>query len=183
MSRNHVVAKRYARALFSAAQDKQVIPQVESELRLIADTIRSSQEIQKFLSYPNFAAASKVAVFKEALGGTVSDLVLNTIGLLFERSRYDVLDELLEAYLKISGEAQGQADATAYTVYPLSETDKAEIEAAFSQLLNKKIRLDNVIDKSLLGGLKVRIGDRLYDGSLSGKLARLEKSLNQSQAL
>ncbi|MNL87189.1 ATP synthase subunit delta [compost metagenome] len=48
----------------------------------------------------------------------------------------------------------------------------------FSQLTNRKIRVTNLVDKSLLGGLKVVIGDTLYDGSLSGKLARLEKSFN-----
>jgi F-type H+-transporting ATPase subunit delta len=183
MSRDRVVVRRYARALFEAARDKQVAAQVEEELRLIVDTVKMSPEIGKFLEIPNISSSVKVEVFKQALSGTVSDLVLNTIGLLFERGRYAVLGDLLEAYVKIAGEAEGLANAVVYSVYPLSEEEQQKIAEKFGRLLNKKIRLENIIDKSLLGGIRVRIGDRLYDGSLSGKLAQLEKTLKQAQAL
>ncbi len=66
-----------------------------------------------------------------------------------------------------------------YSTYPLSEQEKGTVAAQFGALANKKIRVTNVIDKSLLGGVKVIIGDKLYDGSLAGKLERLEKSFNR----
>ncbi|MNJ42267.1 ATP synthase subunit delta [compost metagenome] len=64
----------------------------------------------------------------------------------------------------------------------MNEEEKAAIADEFGTLINKKIRVLNEIDKDLLGGMKVRIGDTLYDGSLAGKLERLEKSFRR-QAL
>ncbi|MNJ80760.1 ATP synthase subunit delta [compost metagenome] len=69
-----------------------------------------------------------------------------------------------------------------YTTYPLNEQEKENIAAEFGALVNKKVRVINEIDSELLGGMKVRIGDTLYDGSLAGKLSRLEKSFRR-QAL
>ncbi|WP_086626415.1 ATP synthase F1 subunit delta, partial [Escherichia coli] len=70
-----------------------------------------------------------------------------------------------------------------YTPVALSEQELQQVASTFSTLTSKQIRVESVIDKSLLGGLQIRVGDRLYDGSLSGKLKRLERTLNQSQAL
>ncbi|MMZ61808.1 ATP synthase subunit delta [compost metagenome] len=69
-----------------------------------------------------------------------------------------------------------------YSTYALNDEEQQQVAAEFGSLVNKKIRIENVIDKSLLGGMKVRIGDTLYDGSLAGKLERLEKSFRR-QAL
>ncbi|MNN90855.1 ATP synthase subunit delta [compost metagenome] len=66
---------------------------------------------------------------------------------------------------------------------PLSEQETASIQARFGAVTGKTIQVTNIVDQSLLGGIKVRIGDTLYDGSLSGKLKRLEKTLQASQVM
>ena len=83
----------------------------------------------------------------------------------------------------IANEALGQANALVTTPLTLTAKESQEIAERFSIISGKKIQISSIVDPSLLGGLQVRIGDRLYDGSLSGKLARLEKSLEVSQAL
>lgn len=108
---------------------------------------------------------------------------MNTLQLLIERRREEALEAFVKAYVKIANDALGQANATVYTPVKLSEAELNDIAATFGKLTGKQIRVESVIDKSLLGGIQVRIGDRLYDGSLSGKLKRLERTLNQSQAL
>ncbi len=90
---------------------------------------------------------------------------------------------MLQSYVAIANEALGQAEATVYTPYPLSESDAGKVAEKFSKLTGKTIRVNNVIDQSLIGGMQVRIGDRIYDGSLSGKLQRLSKSLQETQVL
>ncbi|MNN68521.1 ATP synthase subunit delta [compost metagenome] len=90
----------------------------------------------------------------------------------------DILPDLLDSYIKIEGDSLGQADATVYSTYSLSSSEQTQVAEEFGRLSGRNIRITNVVDKSLLGGLKVVIGDTLYDGSLSGKLTRLEKSFN-----
>jgi F-type H+-transporting ATPase subunit delta len=103
--------------------------------------------------------------------------------LLIERGRESILTSLYNDFIDIADEALGQANATVYTPFALNEKEEREIAEGFGRLTGKKIRIETVIDPSLLGGIKVRIGDRLYDGSLAGKLARLQKNLNEAQAM
>ncbi|MUT65082.1 F0F1 ATP synthase subunit delta [Paenibacillus sp. NEAU-GSW1] len=176
MSRDTVVAKRYAKALFELAQQNGIVSEVEDQLKLIAQALEQDQDAAKFLSFPNIAPENKIAVLKSAFGDRVSSIVLNTLELLVVRGRQDVILEVSEAYTKIAGEALGQAHATIYSAAQLSVAEFTEVVNQFNQLTGKKIIAQQIVEPTLLGGVQVRIGDRLYDGSLSGKLDRLQKS-------
>ncbi|GGG85022.1 F0F1 ATP synthase subunit delta [Paenibacillus radicis (ex Gao et al. 2016)] len=176
MSRDTVVAKRYAKALFELAQQNGIAAEVEDQLKLIVDTLAQNEEVVKFLSFPSIDPANKISVLKSTFGDNVSNLVLNTLELLVVRGRQDVIAEVYEAFTKIAGEVLGQAHATIYAATQLSVTEFADVVTHFSQVTGKKIIAQQIVEPALLGGVQVRIGDRLYDGSLSGKLDRLQKS-------
>lgn len=176
MSRDTVVAKRYAKALFELAATQQAVSEVETELKLIVEALEQDPQIEQFMSLPSIDPEKKIAVLKAAFGDRVSGLVLNTIQILVQRRRYDILANVYEAYTKIAGEALGQAHATIYSAHTLSADEMAALTNQFGELVGKKIIAEQVLEPSLLGGVQVRIGDRLYDGSLSGKLERLQKS-------
>lgn len=182
MSREVVVAGRYAKALYETAVQEGRTEEVEQELRALTFAFNDDKDVQKFISTPNISEAAKWEVLERVLDGKLSKLVVSLVKLLLERGRIDILPELLNSYIKITGNALGLADATVYTTYLLSEEEKVAVAKEFGALVNKKIRVLNVIDKDLLGGMKIRIGDTLYDGSLAGKLERLEKSFRR-QAL
>jgi F-type H+-transporting ATPase subunit delta len=173
-----IVAKRYAKALFELAEEKQGVSDVEQQLKLAADSLAGDKEILQFFVEPSISLDKKQAVIESSLRGKVSDYVLNTVLLLNERGRLPELGDVYQAYVDIAGDVIGQSVATVYTARKLDEQELAKVQATFSELTGKRIEAQQVVDQSLLGGVKVRIGDRLYDGSLSGKLARLEKSLN-----
>ncbi|WP_055106104.1 F0F1 ATP synthase subunit delta [Paenibacillus ihumii] len=182
MSREAVVAGRYAKALYEIAAQEGRTLEVEQEIRALAYAFNEDQDVQNFIATPNISEAAKWEALEKALEGKLSKPVVSLVKLLVERGRIGILPELLDRYIKITGEALGLATATVYTTYPLNEEEKAAIADEFGALVNKKIRVLNEIDKNLLGGMKVRIGDTLYDGSLAGKLERLEKSFRR-QAL
>jgi F-type H+-transporting ATPase subunit delta len=183
MSQDTVVAKRYARALFELAQEQNKIAAVEEELKAVVSVFQDNTDYEKLIKHPGLGADSKAALLKNVFEGKISDITFNTLLLLVEKGREDLLDALVTYFVTIASDALGQAQAIVYTPVELSESELGHIAASFSSLTGKQIRVVSVLDKSLLGGIKVRIGDRLYDGSLSGKLERLEKTLNQTQAL
>jgi len=178
MSRASVVAKRYAKAMFEIARERGAVSEIEEQLRGIAEAIENDADIRKFLSFPNIESQRKAEAIRQALGGKLSDEVLQLITLLIKRGRQDDIPGVYEAYTRIAGESTGEARAVVYTALPLGEAELASIVERFGKITGKKIRAEQQVDRSLLGGIRVRIGDRLYDGSLSGKLARLEKALN-----
>lgn len=177
MSRGTVVARRYARALFELARDRNMVAETETQLKLAVDTIRSSPEFRNLLASPNVPTSAKIETLRRAFGSSVSEMVLNTLCLLVERRRHDLLPAVLEAYSQVAGEALGRVEARVVSARPLSDEEKERLAAAFGAKLGKDVRVHVSVDPSLLGGLTVRIGDTLYDGSLKGKLARLEKML------
>ncbi|MDT3428049.1 F-type H+-transporting ATPase subunit delta [Paenibacillus forsythiae] len=178
MSQDTVVAKRYARALFEVAVEEKKTLEVEEELKALVSALASNTDLQRFISTPKISGEDKLAVLKQALEGKLSMVVINTLKLLVERGRMNILSDLLDSYVKIEGKSLSLADATVYSTYELDEREKKAVAEEFGTLSGRKIRVTNIIDKSLLGGLKVVIGDTLYDGSLAGKLERLEKSFN-----
>ncbi|MEX1029454.1 MAG: F0F1 ATP synthase subunit delta [Paenibacillaceae bacterium] len=183
MNSHQTVAKRYAKALFEIASQQNITGEVEEQLRALVTTIQGDADIEKFLHHPNISVSVKIDAVKSGFKGGLSDAVVNTLQLLLERGREASIPALSEGYVKIANESLGHAKAVVSSPYPLSDKEVEEITTFFSKLSGKSIRLEQQIDKSLLGGIQVRIGDRLYDGSLKSKLANLHKSLVNSTAI
>ncbi|SFT25276.1 F0F1 ATP synthase subunit delta [Paenibacillus sp. BC26] len=182
MSRESVVAKRYAKALFELAQSNNMVADVEQQLKIVVDALTGDAQIRKFLGLPNVEVTKKIDIIKGALSDKVSVMVLNTVELLIIRNRQTAITDVYEAYTRVAGDALGQAHATIYTAKSLSSEELAKVSAQFGTMIGKRIIAKQIVEPALLGGVQVRIGDRLYDGSLSGKLARLEQAL-KTQAL
>ncbi|GAA3412895.1 F0F1 ATP synthase subunit delta [Paenibacillus hodogayensis] len=180
MSKESIVAKRYAKALFEVARERGKIADVERELQAIADALSANPDYVKLLEHPNISAASKTEMLKQAFGASVSEEVFNTLQLLVQRGRESILLDLVSQYSLVANDALGEALAKVYTPLPLTAEESDKISTAFGQVTGKKIRIESFVEPALLGGLQVRIGDRLYDGSLSGKLERIEKALVQA---
>ena len=179
MSRDTIVAKRYAKALFEVALHQQQVHEVEQELVAVVSELTGDADIEKFIVSPKISDEAKQNVIHSSLDGKVSDSVLRTVLLLIERGRVELLGDLLNDYRKIQGESLGIADARVYSTYALNDEEKEAVAREFGGRVNKKIRIENIVDPTLLGGLKVAIGDTIYDGSLAGKLERLEQSFNR----
>ena len=183
MKKDAIVIKRYAKALYELAHEKGVADSVEDELRQLHELIETHASLADFITNPNISAEAKADVIKQAFGDNLSVYVYNTIRLLLERDREMFLSDLYQAYVDVADEEQGRASAHVTAPRALTEDELNGIADVFSRITGKKIRVTSEVDESLLGGLTVRIGDRLYDGSLKGKLERLQKQLDPSQAM
>jgi F-type H+-transporting ATPase subunit delta len=180
MSGMAVVAKSYAKALFAVAREQNSIEKFESELAAIVQSFNHDNVIS-FLNHPNIAMKEKHKVVEIAIQGKVSPALLQTILLMVERGRIVAIQTVLQAYRKIADEALGRAHAHVTSAFPISSPQQQDIIASFSKLTGKSITIEAEVDSSLLGGIRVRIGDTMYDGSLATKLATLEKSFNKAR--
>lgn len=181
MSGMAVAAKRYAKALFAVAKEKGTIEETGAQLAAIAAALQNDASIRAFFDHPNISVEAKSRALKDAWSGKVSNDVMNALQLLLERGRISGLPEVYNGYQSIADEALGRASAQVGTAFALSEEQQQQIAAHFSALTGKKVTVETTVDAALLGGLRVRIGDTLYDGSLSSKLAKLERSFNKAR--
>jgi F-type H+-transporting ATPase subunit delta len=174
---NEIVAKRYAVALFQLAKEKNSIEQIENDLSVIKEIFTSNKDLIDVLKHPKVTMESKKSIVKESFA-SLSGFVLNTLLLLVERHRSDIVIDVVDHYIHHANETRGTENATVYSVRPLTEKELAAISTSFAKKIGKKsLRLNNVVDKTLIGGVKLRIANRIYDGSVSGKLERIERQL------
>jgi F-type H+-transporting ATPase subunit delta len=174
---NSTVAKRYALALFQIASEKQVLAEVEQELRTVKEVVKNNPELTVFLKSPKLSNEKKKEVLNQAFG-SASTYVRNTLMILVDRHREDQIAEVADEFINLANDAKGIAEARVYSVQPLSAEQAEAISAAFAPQVGKQtLHIENIVDSNLLGGVKLRIGNRIFDGSLRGKLDRLERKL------
>ncbi|MGH2316932.1 F0F1 ATP synthase subunit delta [Planococcus sp. SE5232] len=172
------VAERYALALFEVAQKHESSLDVEQDLREVKKVFEMTPELYNLIVSPKLSADKRTnlinEVFREA-----NPLVVNTLQLMAERKRLDEVGSMADAFVALSNNAQGIEDAKVYSTRPLTEEERASISSVFAKKIGKQsLRIENIIDPSLIGGLRLQIGNRIYDSSVSTKLSRLQRQLN-----
>lgn len=170
-------AERYALALFEIAGKHDASVEVEQDLREVQKAFEQNPELLELLSSPKLEANEKKNIISN-LFGQGNAYVLNTLQLLSERKRLDELSEIVDEYIRLDNAAQGIEDAIVYSVSPLTEEERANISSVFAKKIGKQaLRIENVIDPSLIGGMRLQIGNRIFDSSISSKLERLQRQL------
>ena len=171
------VAKRYAEALFQLAQQKQVIDEVSNDFDELIKVIETTPELLSLLSSPKFSIERKKQIVAEIFA-SASPIVVNTLQLLIDKKRVDEVKSLANEYKLLASGALGSAEATVYSTRELTDSEKNEISTAFAKLVGKeKLIIKNVIEPSLLGGVRVQIGNYIFDNTVANKLEGLKRTL------
>ncbi|TKC16932.1 F0F1 ATP synthase subunit delta [Robertmurraya kyonggiensis] len=171
------VAKRYASALFQLSKEHNLLDQMEAELRVVKEVLVDNAELNAVLKSPKLPIEKKKEILKNAFL-QVNTYVLNTLMLLIDRHRVDEMAAVADEFIQLANEDRGIAEAQVYTIRPLTDEEREALSSTFAKKVGKtSLRIKNIVDSNLLGGVKVRIGNRIFDGSLSGKLERLERTL------
>ncbi len=172
-----IVAKRYAEALFQLGEEKNSTDKFAEELHVIREVFQTDQKLFTFLKHPRINNEQKEQFLKEIFQGLQPDIV-HTMIILAQRDRIEITPSMIDHYIQLLNDAKGIAEATVYSVRPLSNPERSALVKNLAKRLNKStINLQNIVDTSVLGGLKIRVGNTIFDGSLSGKLKRIERNI------
>jgi F-type H+-transporting ATPase subunit delta len=176
MSRS-AVAKRYAVALFELAREHQILQTVVEDIRGIQEVVKANPELKQLMTSPKISSERKKAILSELFAGA-NPLVLNTLYVLQDAKRLGELNAFADEFVLLANKAFGIADAKVFSTRPLTEEESRELSAAFAAKIGKtSLRIENVVDPSLIGGLRLQIGNRIYDSSIRAKLDRLKSQL------
>ncbi|MBU8881059.1 F0F1 ATP synthase subunit delta [Bacillus sp. FJAT-29790] len=171
------VAKRYALALFQLANEHQLLDQMEEELRVVKEVVNHNADLKAVLKSPKLPIVKKKEILKDAFA-SANIYVLNTLMILIERHREDQISDMVDQFISMANDERGIAEAKVYSIRPLTDDERKALSATFAAKVGKRsLHIDNIVDSNLLGGIKLRIGNRIFDGSLRGKLERLERQL------
>ncbi|WP_042351014.1 F0F1 ATP synthase subunit delta [Bacillus massiliigorillae] len=174
---NTIVAKRYAMALLEIAKEKNILDQLAEEARTVKEVFTSNTEITGFLKHPKVSSQQKKQFIDEVFSG-VSQEMKNTLMLMIERQRIEEIKQMAADLVDSINDVKSVAEAVVYTTRPLTDAEREAVSTVFAAKIGKQsLIIDNVVDSDLIGGIKLRIGNRIFDGSVSGKLQRLERKL------
>lgn len=171
------IVRRYAAALFGAATKAGVIDQVESDLGLISYTAEASPRLMEAITSPVIPNDTKKEVIKGIFGGKVQEVTLNYLYLLVDKRREEAIAQTEEEFIILANEARGVAIAEVITAVPLDKEQAALLASKLSQMTGKMVTLQVTVDSWIIGGVIVRIGDKVIDGSVRGQLAALKEAL------
>jgi F-type H+-transporting ATPase subunit delta len=169
-------AKRYARAVFELAREEGLVERWGQRLEAVRD-ILGRPEVTRVLANPTIAVRRREEEAAALLGRHAGREVMNLARLLVGANRVGELDAIIEQYQLLADEAAGRVRATATTAVPLTRSDADKLEASLSRRLGREVRLDNVVDRSVIGGLVLRMGDRVIDASVATRLQQLRRHL------
>lgn len=177
------VAARYAKALLDLADDKRAAEagaadRIGAELEALFALCRDNADMRSFIADPRFnTALQKDRMFKVLDSAGITGEVRNLVGVLIANRRLSALPAVAHAFGALIAARRGQQTADVTTAHALSDTQRAQIVARLTQAGYSNVRLSETVDKSILGGLIVRIGSRLYDNSIKSKLQRLQYAM------
>lgn len=173
-------ARRYANALLTVSKELNYIPKTGNSLRIIDQLIKQEKVFRAFFYTRRIKPVEKVNILKLVLADLINQIVYEFFTLLAERNEYQMFLSVAVAYAKLQKESLNQIDVTAYSIDKIDEETMSSIVQGIEKTTGKKVELRTETDKELLGGLKLRVGNTIFDGTIANQMAKMKKVLLQN---
>ncbi|PKM78821.1 MAG: F0F1 ATP synthase subunit delta [Firmicutes bacterium HGW-Firmicutes-15] len=178
---NKSVARRYAEAFFSIAQEANKIDDYQAELEKVVRSIEEIEGLNKYFAHPLVPTNDKKDIANQLFASAVSPVTLNFLLLVLDKKRQTYLELIYREYEEMADESHGIKKAEIISAMAVGDEEVNALAQTLSQSTGKTIQLKLTIDPALLGGVKIRMGDKIIDASIAKKLEMLKKNLKQAK--
>ncbi len=173
------IARRYARAMFNAARQQNILREVDTALTQLADVTISQPQLMQLIHNPMIALADKeTAVVKAIDSAEMPELVKALMVILIRKRREALIQAVWKEFEELFDQELGEIRVTAKSARPLSEEQKRELINSLAKRTGRDVILTVEVDEKLMGGMSVQIGDSIIDGSIRGHLTQLREMLS-----
>ncbi|PLX81575.1 MAG: ATP synthase F1 subunit delta [Desulfuromonas sp.] len=174
------ISKRYAKALVAIATEQKKVDKYGTELAEISAVFAGEDVLRLLMESPTFPPEKKAAILTDIMKKMkMSTGMKSFLGLLLEKGRLDYLGQIEVAYRELADTLSGVLRANIVSVAELGDDQQQIIKQALESQTKKQVELQQSVDSELLGGIKVEIGGRLFDGSLKTQLKLIEDTLKK----
>jgi len=177
------IARRYARALSERAAELDRTERLDDDVAVIAGGLESSRELVSFFASPVISRSKKIDVVRALFSERVDEVTLQFLEMLVHKRREHLFPDVVRAYRQLRDDEMGRMTVSARVAKPLGDEETEALLNALAKMTGKDIRLETVVDENLLGGIVVRVGDVVYDGSVVNQLAELRERLEKGSHL
>ena len=169
-------ARRYARAIFELAKEEGQVEAWAERLAVVRDVV-TRPEARAVLANPSIAIQRRQEAAASLLADRAGPEGVNLVRLLVGAGRLDEVGGIAEEFERLADEDAGRVRATATTAVPLSRSETDRLIAELGRRLGREVRLDARVDPAVIGGLVLRVGDRVMDRSVATRLQQLRRHL------
>jgi F-type H+-transporting ATPase subunit delta len=171
------IARRYAKALFELQESAEVGPTAET-LRVLAEAFLASRDFRNLLLSPVFTREQKAAVVAQLAAKTACPPITGRfLAHVVRKNRIAHIREISEAFGRLADQVSNRKVVEVSAARPLTEDQQAAIRTKLEQVTRSQIDLSIHVDPDVIGGLEIRIGSTVYDGTVRGQLSRLRSAL------
>lgn len=174
-----LVSKTYARALFELAVEGQMVDQILAEYEFVKNSFDEFPEFLEIVRSPKISLDEKKKIMEETFGGKISETLTSFFKILLDKKRSDVIRDVYDDYSVLVDESKGLVVARVESVIPLDANEIEVLGAKLNQVTGKTVTIDNIINPNIMGGLVVKVGDKVVDGSVKRKLENMKHELAQ----
>ena len=177
-----LVAKTYGDALFELAVEENKLDAIAQDVSTLISAFSENEELTKLMSHPNISKEEKLEVMTSILKGNVADEIDGFVRIVIEKGRYLELEHIFAYFTERYKEYKNIGTAYVTTAVELGADQKQQVEKRLLETTGyEKIEIHYAVDDALIGGMVIRIGDRVVDSSIQTKLYELTKDLMKIQ--
>ncbi len=172
-----IASRRYATALLSAAEEGNFLDQIVEELKLISDVLHNSRDLVHILRSPVVKGDKKIHILEEIFKGHVGDKMFLFLNLVAKKKRAGLLPEIIDEFQILIDEKRGVINVDVTSAVELSDEQTNDLVSRLVAFTGKKVRLKLLINEAFIAGISVKIGDTIFDGTVSHQLHKLRQAL------
>ena len=176
MAEPSTVARPYAEAAFKLADEKDELARWSGMIAALA-AVAADERVRRAIGDPNLSDEKVAGVFISILGGKLSGDAENLVRVLAQNGRLELLPEIRDQFEALKNEREGVIEAEVQSAFELSDAQLADLVQRLEKNTGRKVRAKVQVDRELIGGVKIVLGDKVIDGSARAQLGALETAL------
>jgi F-type H+-transporting ATPase subunit delta len=175
-----IVTVRYVKALYDLAEENDLLPAIENDIRVLLSVIHESKEFVSFLENPVLKISDKIKILDQLFSKQMNKLTLQFLHLLTENKRDIFLNPICHYFIRYFRQKQGIREASITTASPLSAEYRSEVFKYITKRFKSNIELTEKVDPGIIGGFILRIEDQQINASISAQLNKIKRELIHS---
>lgn len=177
-----LVSKTYGEALYELALEENKLDAIEEEVKAVQVAMAENEDLLKLLNHPKISKEEKIRVVENSFKGRLTDELVGFLIIIVDKGRYNEMDAIFKYFLDKVKEYKNIGVAYVSSAIKLSEEQKKRVESRLLATTNyQEFEIHYSYDPSLIGGMVIRIGDRVVDSSIRTKIANMSRELMKVQ--
>ncbi len=172
-----LIGKRYALALFDAGQELEKLDSFKEELNYITSVLNKESDLVSILEHPKISKKDKKELIVNIFGKNISEEIMNFLYIIIDKGREKNILDINKEYKYLYNEKKNVVEAVAVTAVPMDKSSQDKLTVVLSEKLGKTVKIQNQIDKTILGGVLLKMENKIIDGTIKGRLESMEKTI------